>query len=1355
MPHINQAKQASGSKKAEQTKSPPPPPRPATPATGHGLISRNFALFMWPILKLGFKRQVQLEDLNETWPEDSANKLGHRVWSRYKSRRSATWPSLHNAILSAFSFELAIVAVIGSLNSVIATPIRSLLLSWLVRDTSLLFVADLEFNKQQSNSADNITASVYSLTNSSDLTAAAGYSDSSETIQLKQAMALYALALLLISWSIGPLTGLYLFWQDRAGMRCRLAASKLVYEKSLRLSQQTIGSGQASVGQMVNLLSNDVTRMEKLICVADLAILPLEIGVALAILVIYLGLIPTIACALSILSYFVAQTLISRAFSRFRARIATCTDKRVQLMHEFVLAIQTIKLYSWEMQLEKDIEQARRAELKAISVSRLFRTLFGTLTASSLQLFMFVAILSRILVGDTLKPNVLFLTMELVRNLGISLTVFFPEAVSCYAEFVVACRRCDDFLDLPETTTATLASREKQTNYTKLSEKVVNKAAIEVHNVTCCWSVQDLEVSLQKSESPVLKQLSFTVKQGQLLVVGGRVGSGKSSILLAIAGELPISSGRILANGSVSYCSQEAWIFAGTIRQNVLFGLDLDEPRYLQVLKVCALEQDLASLPAGDQTLTGERGTALSGGQRARVNLARALYRQADIYLLDDPLSAVDAPVAKHIVREAIWGFLKDKTVVVATHQLQHFDSNCTFLILDKETTPMLPTDREDAKPATAGDTERSDAAPVDTTDLQQRASKKSSQIAQFDTDNQFDATSELSKTSTSTSSYVIYLRNAVNPIGAIMVLLACLGSEFVFQSTDFFLTRWAERFESEQHQQEQHPNGPGPSELARFNQLYGAILMLGIMMAMARIGFFYWASQVASRNIHRKLLASIVRAPMQFFDSHPMGDILNRFSRDLGLIDEQIPLCMTELVAVRSVAIAGSLVTTILVAPSNALPSCLILICLVVICWANLGTVVRLRELDNSTKSDIFSHLATSVAGLATIRAFERQQHCLDQFCKVQDTNTKANFAYISASSLVGSLIYLSSMVFITVEIWFNVGSTSGGHFGLLVVRLFYVQAVVQWWARLLMLLEGQMASVKSVAIYSKLQAEQLDCDDNNNNNTNNTEPLSIKYKNVSLRYPGSKKYLTRAISFTVAPGERLAIMGRTGAGKSTLIACLLRLYAFEGSIKLDNIDTKQLCLSKLRAMIGVIPQQPVLFAGTIRRNLDPANKHADADLWAALDAVLLRELVEQSTLGLDFELHEGGSNLSLGQQQLLCLARVILRRNKVLVLDEASASVDLETERQIKLVVAQHFKNCTQITIAHRLATVLDCDRLLVLDGGKIVELGEPWRLAQDVSSHLSKLLDGAKQTEAAELRRLLAAKAASGQLEQRKQM
>ena len=650
--------------------------------------------------------------------------------------------------------------------------------------------------------------------------------------------------------------------------------------------------------------------------------------------------------------------------------------------------------------------------------------------------------------------------------------------------------------------------------------------------------------------------------------------------------------------------------------------------------------------------------------------------------------------------------------------------------------------------------------------------------------------TETLSAVSSNFSTYVYYLSSATGSIMFVWFLLINFAAQGLYQYLDFYLSFWTDSVQRKEYQGVEFVPQTFVDELSigEMASIYGILIGLLFVATFCRSATFFWGTIRASINIHNKLFASIIQAPMSFFDFSPIGILLNRLSRDVGFVDETLPQTAIDIITI-FVNIGGIIVLAIILDLNNLFASIGLFAMAFLLRSLCARTITRLKQIEGVTRSPIFTHLSTTLSGLATIRAFRVQEEFVRMFDKYQDTHTSAWFGYISSGRwLAVSMDWLCLSfigLVITLLLAFSLDSTNASFIGLLISQVVILPGPFQWGMRQLIEMESQMTSVQRIKESSELRTEQelmraferaggheedeetgrLLCSSQSSAASSSSASLGssasgarrasrqtreslaahsyqsgrletptnegqVRFVDVSLHYFADEPAVLRSLSFTVRPYEKVGIVGRTGAGKSSIVSVLFRLYPFEGHIELDGVDTKSMSLTELRRSMSIIPQEPVLFGGSLRKNLDPFAEHADTELWSALEAVQLRHLFARHPAGLDFQIQEGGSNFSVGQRQLVCLARAIVRRNKLLVLDEATANVDPETDSFIQRTIARQFAQCTVLTIAHRLITIVDSDRVLVLDRGEMREFGEPYELLQQNGLFAQMVASSAQQ-------------------------
>ncbi|ENN79951.1 hypothetical protein YQE_03598, partial [Dendroctonus ponderosae] len=1091
---------------------------------------------------------------------------------------------------------------------------------------------------------------------------------------------------------------------QRIGMRVRVAACSLIYRKLLKLNQASLG--KTAAGQLVNLLSNDVIRFDMISWFLHYFwITPVLFIISSYLMYNYVGLAALPSMGAITVQAVVAQGYLSKLQGKLRAKIAQLTDNRVKLMSEITSGIQVIKMYAWERPFEKIVELARKLEIDIVQKTSYIKGFSLALMLFTERATLYIAVIAWVLMGQDIKGDVVFAVAQLLNTVQLYMAIFFPLALATWEECKVSMRRIEDFLAL-----------EENDDPPELSGDENNVGLIKLNQASTSWM-----------PNPIVETLlgiDIELKPGTLCCVVGPVGAGKSSLLQVILKELPLNSGTLEVVGNVSYASQEPWLFVSSVRQNILFGRPFDKERYKFAVQACALKRDFEQLPNGDRTLVGERGAALSGGQRARVALARAVYRDADIYLLDDPLSAVDAHVAKHLFEGCIQGYLRGKTRVVVTHQVQFLKGADLIVVMNngkiermgsyadlQEELSALSKEiqMQQQVHAAVGQKDREQTPKVEDRDRGLSLALQSiASLASWDEPEETDEL--LERGALKTSTYVEYYNSGSSCCLLILLLVLFVIAQVACNGADMWLTFWTNQEDLKTASQANRTEATAFDDSSNFTimspaynnsgnsssvntdyiYIYTGLIVSSIVLTTARSTLFMNVCMSASKALHNKMFNCILKAPMKFFDTNPCGRILNRFSKDMGAVDEALPKVVLETLQIFLIML-GILGMVFIKSPWMIIPA----VVLGSIFWyarvVYLKSGQDIKRLEGATRAPVFSHVSASLYGLPTIRAFKAQSLIIEEFDALQflvfgDENTKA------------------------------------GDVGLVISQTLALTGMLQYGVRQSAEVSSTMTSVERVLQYTKLDEEgpweALPGD---------RPPLDwpqkgrVSFSHAFLRYSSDSPPSIRDLNVEFRPGEKIGVVGRTGAGKSSLVATLFRLAQVDGVVAIDAIDTGKVGLRLLRSAISIIPQVPILFSATLRYNLDPFEKCSDEELWKALDRVELR----QAGVSLDTPVSEGGGNFSAGQRQLICLARAIVRKNKVLVMDEATANVDRHTDFLIQKTIREAFSDCTVITIAHRLNTIMDYDKALVMEAGRAVEFAPPHELLENPASYFSRMV------------------------------
>ncbi|XP_067242985.1 canalicular multispecific organic anion transporter 1 isoform X2 [Chanodichthys erythropterus] len=1157
---------------------------------------------------------------------------------------------------------------------------------------------------------------------------------------------MYAVLLLVVAFFQSVILQQYFNRCFILGMKVRTAIMAAVYKKALVVSNDS--RKESTAGEIVNLMSADAQRFNDVTNFIHLLwSCPLQIALSIAFLWIELG--PSVLAGLLVMVLMVPiNGWLANKSRGFQVQNMKFKDSRMKIVNDILNGIKILKYYAWESSFESQVQEIREKELKVmrkyVYLSSVSIFIFSCAPAIvSLATFaVFVAVDS----DNVLDAGKAFTSISLFNILRFPLAML-PQLISSMVQTNVSKKRLEKFLSGSDVDT------------TVIKHDISNSAAVSISDGTFTW---------ERDTEPVLKLVSLDVHPGRLVAVVGAVGSGKTSLISSLLGELHCLKGHININGSMAYVPQQAWIQNATLRDNILFGSKLDEERYLSAVDACALGPDLDLLPGRDQTEIGEKGINLSGGQKQRVSLARAVYSSADIYLLDDPLSAVDSHVGKHLFERVIGpkGLLKNKTRILVTHGISFLPYVDEIVVLVNGVVSEVGSydalrankgafyefleiygkeenNKADAKKAAQEaayeeiDTlpevlePQADGSPEDivSSTLKRENSLRSSQrhsrqngsvrvrknssVRSKKDSGEKKGQRLIEKEAMETgrvkfSVYLQYLRS----MGWCYVSLS-----FVFYfiqnvaviGQNLWLSEWTN--DAEKYFNETYPNHIRDMRIGVFGGLglaQGFLVFLGtILLADGSIS--------ASRTLHTNLLSNILRVPMVFFDTTPSGRVVNRFAKDIFTVDEMIPMSFRSWI----LCLLGVLGTLFVICLATPIFTAVVVPMAVVYYFVQrfyVATSRQLRRLDSVSRSPIYSHFGETVSGISVIRAYGHEQRFLKRNEDTIDQNLKSVYPWIVSNrwlamrlESLGNLVVFFSALFAVI----SRDSLNSGLVGLSISYALNVTQTLNWLVRMTSELETNIVAVERVNEYTEIKNEAPWV-------TSNRPPDdwpsagNIRFENYKVRYRPELELILHGITCDIESTEKIGIVGRTGAGKSSLTNCLFRIIeASEGRIIIDGVDISTLGLHDLRSRLTIIPQDPVLFSGTLRMNLDPFQKFSDEEIWNVLELAHLKDYVRGLPSGLEHEVSEGGENLSLGQRQLLCLARALLRKSRILILDEATAAVDLETDDLIQTTIRREFSHCTVLTIAHRLNTILDSSRVMVLDSGKIVEFDSPSEL------------------------------------------
>ncbi|KAK8780150.1 hypothetical protein V5799_018514 [Amblyomma americanum] len=1085
-----------------------------------------------------------------------------------------------------------------------------------------------------------------------------------------------------------------------------------VYTKTLRVASACLT--KYTVGEIVNLITVDADKVYQasLFVTAGMGAFFMTLMTAvwlwffigpssLTVIVVTIVILPVTA-------------LLTRAGDRLQQKLMALKDERLMFTNEALSNIRIIKFYTWEVPFMNRILDIRSQEVFTIKfyavLAATMRFFWFTLPFfQSLTIFTVYMFTQGI---TTLDVQTGFVCITLCNMLRMNLATC-PDVISNLIQSSVALGRISEFLDADEKDAGDVGDNPGEGN------------AIRFSNASFTWS-------LHSDDPPFLQNIDLTVPKGQLVGIFGLVGSGKSSLLNAILGEMGLVEGSLDIDGSVAYVPQRAWILHGTIRKNITFMGEYEKYFYKRVTDKCCLRSDFEMLMDGDKTEIGQKGVNLSGGQRQRVSLARAVYLDKDIYLLDDPLSAVDAQVCSKIFNKVIGprGILQGKTRIFVTNNLSLLSHVDVVVFLDNgkivdyglyrdlmsrggefsRVVREYSRKRDDEKRDSGGE-----AMPAKMLSSMADSMETSNTISVVTRANALVCEEGVQVGAIRKEVYINYMRH----IGCLILLLTFTGY-MGCRAFDVGCGLWIGSWSKDTYLPKEEQ-----TEARRNNRLL-VFTVLGTFMgifAFMGTSMLSYGTIKASRTLHENMMACMFDAPMAFFDTTPVGRILNRVGKDIDQLDVQLPLMANVFFELFFQLMAmGVLISVVL---PQFLIAAVPLACLYVFMQKfYLQTLRQLKRLEGVTRSPVVNTFGESLDGLSSIRSYGAEQVFIERFLAEVDTTQNCSFSLlisklwmISRLDLIGcSLVLTTAMLIISWRESISPG-TAGLLMSYIITSTFAFNNLVHFAAES----EAAIVSSERVEEYSKVEGEAARF----------IEPAPpedwpqkgvISFVNYSARYREGLRLCLRDLNVEFDAAEKVAIVGRTGAGKSTLTLALFRMIeAARGCIVIDGIDIAKIGLYDLRSKITIIPQEAVLFSGTLRMNLDPEDEHEDSKLWEVLDITNLRERFPE---GLDTVITEGGANISVGQRQLVCLCRAVLKHSRILILDEATAAVDVETDALIQRTIRVIFKDSTVITIAHRLNTILDSDRIVVMADGEIIEMGPPDDLLADASSEFHNM-------------------------------
>lgn len=1148
----------------------------------------------------------------------------------------------------------------------------------------------------------------------------------------------------------------YFFLNFNSGMNCRSGLTSIIYKKALRLGADNNELG--STGDIVNLMSVDVQRLQDLFQWGQIIWSgPTQLLLALFELYQLLGKSMFVGVAI-ILVMIPINSRIIRYQKSLQKQQMVYKDSRTKLIAEILNAIKSIKLYCWESFFKAKLDHIRNdQELKNLKTMGIVQAC----TSFQFNMVPFLVSSSTFIVfvifnKDTpLSTEIVFPALALFNLLQFPLAVI-PMVITAFVEASVSVERLTKFLNNEELQIDSIKKLPAPKNAKK------GDVLVKLEKCTFLWQ--------RKPEYKVaLTDIDFVGEKGKLHCIVSKIGNGKSALMKAMLGDIIRIQGEGYIKGSIAYCSQNPWIINSTIRDNIVFGKRFDADFYEKTVMSCSLDRDLEIFSEGDKTVVGEKGLQLSGGMKARVALARAVYSRADVYLLDDPLSAVDEHVAKHLLKHVLGphGLLQSKCRILATNKITSLNISDSVILLENgtiaekghfddliklgdssklgklinefgkkgnneqsEEAEQLTSERAILAKTTLSSTEKNESlSSKDSNELEafedqiegrslRRASDATLRSIGFFEGHDGTGTEDTKeKREVGKVKWNIYLEyaKACNPRYVVVCIICIILSMTLSVFGNVWLKYWSEK---------NTEAGSNPNfKFYSFIYLgFGAGSAFTTLISVVVLWVF--CTIKGSRKLHDNMINTILRAPMSFFETTHTGRILNRFTNDIYKIDEMLGRTFMQFFS----NVIKVTFTIIVISYTTWQFVFLILPLMVVYSYYQqyyMRTSRELRRLDSTTRSPIYSHFQESLGGLSTIRAYNHANRFIHlNQCKV-DNNMCAYYPSVNANRWLACRIEsLSSLIiFATGSLCmyrlYN-GNLTAGAIGLALSYCLQITQSLNWIVRMTVEVETNIVSVERVKEYSQLKEEApFYIPEKKPPSTWPSKTGGIYFKDFCMRYRENLPLALKHINLSISAGEKIGIVGRTGCGKSSLISSLFRLVeAASGSIEIDGVNVGEIGLHDLRSKISIIPQDSQIFKGTVRDNIDPTREFTNDQIWKALELSHLKSYIVNDLGGnLESEVSEGGSNLSSGYAQLLNLARALLISTKtsILVLDEATAQVDVETDKIIQETIKTAFKDKIIISIAHRIHTILSFDKIIALDAGEVIEFDTPQNLIQ----------------------------------------
>ena len=1181
------------------------------------------------------------------------------------------------------------------------------------------------------------------------------------------------------------------------GINLKFGMIGLIYNKALKVS--IIKGKDHSVGSIVNNYDIDCEKLREMMgALQNLFVTPIQMLVGILVIFYMAGPSSVGGLGMNLLLAFLSY-VVNKNYSRLQEVIMKRKDRRIKLLNEVLNGIKYIKMSGLEDAFIKKIGNARGEEIKSLKERSVYTIVWTVIYLIGAQGGLVATVIVFLLLGNDLDATTMITLCSIFRTLA-SYFSQIPSILTVMTDSMISMRRIQKFLLSPEL----------DLSYIKQSEPTTDVVAIKVFQGNFSWRYEnapandsqfkapdtsmiesppialentseglyterddekELEMSIQSarpglldSEDAVkascfeLEKINMTIFKGSFVAIIGDVGSGKSSLFYSLVGEMTPSNlkpPQVTINGRLAYLPQKPWIINATLRENILFGLPYDKERFDKVIKMAAMESDLKVLDYGDQTEIGEKGINLSGGQKARVSLARALYSEPDIFLLDDVLSAVDIHVGTYIMERCFLEHLAGKTRVLITHNLDYLKYVDYIYMMEDGKIVLQGTfeqlkmtskfeelskkdqNQEDGKTQSDEDDNQLDHEKnhekesaikhekhQDTESIEIITSEEGPKTGTDELIQSLTISEDREKGRMKAATFKIFYQMWGGIRFFSLIVLIAIFKEFAIHGSSPLLAYWGDN--------------PSAFTVKSFITVFCIFSFFSLFFQFSVFRLSFLRTFKCSINLHETMLRSVLQAPLNlFFDRVPTGRILNRFSGDIERIDSGIPWSIAHFTASVVMIILTLSVAVTLSSAFTIIP----VFGYLWIChsfyqrYTNLNReMLRLRSIANSPA---MSHLTETLHGLAVIRSFRHEKRFFEAQMAKMDEIIKNQLVISAASQWYNTrCAFGSAMVLIPISlvtlVWKDYINVSPAFSGVATSFLLGAPGFMTWFLWELAELEARLISFERCHKFTQIESEKIDPDaESPILQTDWPSRGKIRFDNYSTRYRPGLPLVLKGLNLTIQPGEKVGIVGRTGSGKSSLMLGLLRIIeAAEGSIVIDDVPINSVNLTALRDKITVIAQDPQLFEGTLRENVDVLERYSDEEVKNALRMVNLSHLYEGEE-GLNKEIKSNGENLSAGERQMVCISRALLKRNKIILIDEATSNIDVNNEELFLRTIKESFADCTVLTVAHRLNTIINSDKIVVMNQGRLEEIGSPKELLEREDSVFRKMWEEAKKS------------------------